>query len=85
MFVTFDDSVGDLISCDREILILHDALEELAVLNRRQASIVEARFFGGLEIDEIAEMLSVSPATVDRDWRAARAWLASRIRQSPRK
>jgi RNA polymerase sigma factor (TIGR02999 family) len=84
MFVTFDDSAGGLLTCDRDILALHEALEELAIVNPRQASIVEARFFGGLEISEIAEMLKVSKATVDREWRVARAWLATRIRQSRR-
>ena len=84
MFLTFDDSAGGLLSCDRDILVLHDALAELAVLSPRQASIVEARFFGGLEIAEIAEMLNVSKATVDREWRVARAWLAARISQSRR-
>ena len=58
------------------------ALQELARMNARQAMMVESRFFGGLEIPEIARLLDVSEATVLRDWRAARAWLAQEFRKS---
>ena len=65
---------------DREDLLDLDAeLERLAVLSPRQAVVVESRFFGGLEMGEIAELLNVSEATVLRDWRAARAWLAREL------
>ena len=84
VMVTFDDSAGGFLACDRDILALHDALDELSNANQRQSSIVEARFFGGLENGEVAEMLNVSTATVDREWRVARAWLATQIRQSRR-
>jgi RNA polymerase sigma factor (sigma-70 family) len=57
-------------------------LEELAQMNPRQAMMVESRFFGGLEMAEIAELLEVSEATVMRDWRAARAWLAQEFRRA---
>jgi len=57
------------------------ALEELARLNPRQALMVESRFFGGMEANETAELLDVSEATVLRDWRAAKAWLAHELRQ----
>ncbi len=70
----------DAVSGDPEDLLLVDlALEELARLNPRQAAIVEQRFFGGLEVAETAELLGVSEATVQRDWRLARAWLASQL------
>jgi RNA polymerase sigma factor (TIGR02999 family) len=57
------------------LLTLHLALEQLSALDPQQGQVVELRFFGGLTIEESAEVLSVSHATVERDWRAARAWL----------
>ena len=54
---------------------LNDALDRLAALDERQARVVELRFFTGLSIEETAEVLAVSPATVKRDWMLARAWL----------
>jgi RNA polymerase sigma-70 factor, ECF subfamily len=58
-----------------ELLALDDALSRLAGLDERQARVVECRFFGGMTIAETAEALDLSPATVKRDWVAARAWL----------
>jgi RNA polymerase sigma factor (TIGR02999 family) len=58
-----------------EMLALDDALKHLEKLDPRQARVVECRFFGDLSIDETAEVLNVSPATVSRDWTMARAWL----------
>jgi RNA polymerase sigma factor (TIGR02999 family) len=58
-----------------DILALHDALDQLAVLDPDQAKLVELRYFGGLNIEETAEALGVSPATVKREWAVARAWL----------
>lgn len=58
-----------------EVLALHQALERLESINDRHARIVECRFFGGMSIGETAEALSLSPATVKRDWVMARAWL----------
>ena len=57
------------------LLDLHDALDRLAESDPRKGKIVELKFFGGLTTDEIAEMLNVSTATVERDWKFARAWL----------
>jgi RNA polymerase sigma factor (TIGR02999 family) len=62
-----------------ELLALDMALEELARMNVRQAILVEARFFGGFEVAETAALLNCSEATVLRDWRAARAWLAMKL------
>jgi RNA polymerase sigma factor (TIGR02999 family) len=62
-----------------DVLDLDVALEELAALDERQARVVELRFFGGLEAQEVAEVLEVSLSTVERDWRAARAWLYQRL------
>ncbi len=67
-----------------ELLRLDGALEELARLNPRQATIVESRFFGGLAVSETAEALGISEATVMRDWRAARAWLGRELRRGTR-
>lgn len=58
-----------------DILSIQDALEKLESLDERQVRIVECRFFGGLTIDETARALEISPPTVSRDWRMARAWL----------
>jgi len=65
----------------RDFDSLDGALEELARLNARQAMMVEARFFGGLDMVETAALLEISEATVLRDWRAAKAWLARQIRE----
>lgn len=79
--VTFDDQQDALTSTADELLALDAALVDLARVNARQAVMVESRFFGGLDVRETAELLQVSEATVLRDWRAARAWLASELRQ----
>jgi len=65
-----------------ELIALDASLDKLALMNPRQAAMVESRFFGGLEMAEIAELLSISEATVLRDWRAAKAWLAQEVRRS---
>ncbi len=74
--VTFDEALADGASTSTELLALNDALDSLGKLSPRQATMVEARFFGGLDTKETAELLQVSEATILRDWRAARAWLA---------
>lgn len=58
-----------------DLVALDAALDRLATLNERQAKIVEFRYFGGLSVEEAAEALNISPATVKRDWTLARAWL----------
>jgi RNA polymerase sigma factor (TIGR02999 family) len=67
---------------ERAFEALHSALDRLAELHPRQASVVEARYFGGLTVAECAELLGVSEETVARDWRVARAWLENEIRQT---
>jgi RNA polymerase sigma factor (TIGR02999 family) len=62
-----------------ELLALHEALERLGRVHERQARVVECRFFGGLPIRETAEALSVSTATVERDWAVASAWLRATL------
>ena len=58
-----------------DILALHDAIEKLAALDPDQARVVELRYFGGMSIEETAEVMDISPATVKREWAVARAWL----------
>lgn len=63
----------------RAILDLNDALERLAALDSRKAHVVELKYFGGLNQDEISEVLKISPVTVRRDWVFARAWLYTEL------
>ncbi len=79
--VAFDDSFDEKPASGRELIALDTALEQLAQMNPRQAMMVESRFFGGLDVAETAELLEVSEATVLRDWRAAKAWLAHELRR----
>ena len=60
---------------DLDLLALHEALERLAAIDGQPARVVELRFFGGLTIEETAEVMSVSHATIEREWQMARAWL----------
>ncbi|NDY92989.1 ECF-type sigma factor [Ideonella livida] len=68
---------------DRDVLAVHECLLAFEALDPRAAKVVELRFFGGLEIDEIAEVLDISPATVKRDWTLARAWLHRELSATP--
>jgi RNA polymerase sigma factor (TIGR02999 family) len=74
-----DDRVGVVQPRDCELLLLDQALTELGQMDPRQAEVVELRYFGGLSEEEVATVLSVSRATVTRDWQAARTWLYWRI------
>ena len=65
-----------------DVVALDDALSALANLDGRQAKIVELKFFGGLSIEEVAEVVGVSPATVKREWAAARAWLRRELERA---
>jgi RNA polymerase sigma factor (TIGR02999 family) len=78
--VTFDEALGPTAAGASELLALDAALDGLARMNPRHAAMIESRFFGGLDIPETAELLQVSEATILRDWRAARAWLARELR-----
>lgn len=77
--VTLDESFRDGADNAGDVLALDEALSRLQQLSGRQAAIVEMRFFGGLDIAEVAAILEISEATVQRDWRAARAWLAREL------
>ncbi|MDQ3697087.1 MAG: ECF-type sigma factor [Gemmatimonadota bacterium] len=80
--VTLDESLESIATTADDLIALDGALDELARLSPRQAMIVESRFFGGFDVAEIAALLDVSEATISRDWRAAKAWLAREIRQA---
>jgi RNA polymerase sigma factor (TIGR02999 family) len=79
MRVPWNDRVGATPPLDCELLLLDEALAELAERDPRQARVVELRYFGGLSEQEAAEVLTVSRATVTRDWNVARAWLFRRM------
>ncbi len=78
--VTFDEGRDAPVARPEQMLALDAAIDGLAQASPRQALLVECRFFGGCDLKETAEILGVSTATVERDWRAARAWLAAQIR-----
>ena len=63
----------------KEIVDLHEALERLATLDSRKAQVVELKYFGGLNYDEMAEVLKISPITVRRDWEFAKLWLYTEL------
>lgn len=66
----------------RELLLLNDALDDLAKLDPRRSQVVELRYFGGLSNDEIAEFLKISANTVTRDWNMARAWIYQQLTET---
>ena len=74
--VTFDEGLVVSPQRGRDILALDGALKALAVTDARKSRVVELRFFGGLGVEETAEVLKISPETVMRDWKMAKAWLA---------
>jgi RNA polymerase sigma factor (TIGR02999 family) len=76
------DDVPELPDSKDDLAALSDALSELATFDARMGQVVELRFFGGLSVDETAEVLNVSPETVMRDWKTAKAWLLREIRRS---
>lgn len=79
-FVPLDDAAHQMISCQEELLDLGAALDELERVSPRQAMMIEIRFFTGMGVSEAAELLGVSESAMERDWRAAKAWLAGRMR-----
>jgi RNA polymerase sigma factor (TIGR02999 family) len=80
--VSLDEAVGVFEERDINLVALDDALVELAKLDPRQSRIVELRFFGGLTIEEVAEVLRVSTQTVSLDWSMAKMWLHREISRS---
>lgn len=78
--VSVSMQAAGLAAVDVDVLDLNSALEEMAALDERQAAVVELRYFGGLAVSEVAEVLEISTTTVEREWRAARAWLGRRLK-----
>jgi RNA polymerase sigma factor (TIGR02999 family) len=77
-----NDAMGAQKPQNMDLVALDDALNELAKLDPQQTRIVELRFFGGLSIDETAEVVGISPTTVKREWATARAWLRRELKKS---
>src|SRR5688572_24750285 len=78
--VTFNDDAGHGAVASFEVLDLHDALDRLAALDPRGAQVVEARVFGGMNVEEVAHVLGVSKRTVENDWTVARRWLSRELK-----
>jgi len=75
------EDIGDLPKPEeRDVIALSDALSGLAAFDARMSQVVELRYFGGLTVEETADVLNVSPETVMRDWKTARAWLLRELR-----
>lgn len=77
--LSLDEAIGLPERRDLDIVALDDALKLLAELDAQQSKVIELRFFGGLSIEETAEALGISPATVKREWVTARAWLLRQL------
>jgi DNA-directed RNA polymerase specialized sigma24 family protein len=78
--VSFDEAMIVAPETDPDLIELDDALSTLAAIDPRKAKVVELRFFGGLSVDETAEVLKLSPDTVMRDWRLPKVWLARELK-----
>jgi RNA polymerase sigma factor (TIGR02999 family) len=82
--LTLDESIASANIRSVNLIALDDALNELAKVDPRQCQIVELRFFSGLSIEETSQVPGISPATVKRDWNAAKLWLYNQIRRAER-
>jgi RNA polymerase sigma-70 factor (ECF subfamily) len=80
--VSLDDAPALSYSRAAEFVALDDALNELSTLEPRRSRVVEMRYFGGMSMEETAAVLNLSPATVLRDWKAAKAWLYTRLNRT---
>jgi RNA polymerase sigma factor (TIGR02999 family) len=76
------DPLGGEVLDPEQLLDLNTALDQLAEIDRREARVVTLRFFGGLTVEQVAEVLAVSKRTVENDWRHARAWLRLRLSEA---
>jgi RNA polymerase sigma factor (TIGR02999 family) len=81
--LALDEALAVPQKTDLDLLGLNDALEQLAQMDPRQNRIVELRFFAGLSIEETAEVMQLSPATIKREWNSARAWLFRELSRGP--
>jgi RNA polymerase sigma factor (TIGR02999 family) len=80
--ITLDENAVISNDSSGEIVALNEALEKLATLDERKVKVVEMKFFGGLTMEEIAEVLKISPETAKRDWRFARTWLLRELSEA---
>jgi len=78
--VTFEEGLPVASGPGRDVVAIHDALEALAAIDERKSRVVELRFFGGLSVEETASVLKISPGSVMRDWKLAKAWLLRALR-----
>jgi RNA polymerase sigma-70 factor (ECF subfamily) len=78
--VTFDETLPVPVAPRQDFVVLDEALDELATFDERTSRVIELRFFGGLSVAETASVLEVSPDTVMREWRLAKAWLSRELR-----
>lgn len=78
-------AAGQSEQAEIDVLWLNEALEQLAALDARQSKVVELRYFAGMSVEEVADVMSISPATVKREWATARVWLAHRLSREPRR
>ncbi|HEV3334532.1 MAG TPA: sigma-70 family RNA polymerase sigma factor [Bryobacteraceae bacterium] len=81
--LALDEALAVANRTDLDLVDLNEALEQLALMDPRQNRIVELRFFAGLSIEETAEVMQLSPATVKREWNSARAWLFRELSRAP--
>ena len=79
MRVSLDDRAAAAPDAGFDVLMLDTLLDRLAAFDARKSRVVELRYFGGLSLEETAHVLDISPTTVDREWRAARAWLHTQL------
>jgi RNA polymerase sigma-70 factor (ECF subfamily) len=82
--VSYSDAQPPAVPLDRDLVALDDALIALATFDERKSRVVEMKFFGGLDTEEIAQTLGVSAKTVLRDWQLAKAWLRQQLMPAPR-
>jgi RNA polymerase sigma factor (TIGR02999 family) len=80
--LSLDESIGTPQHKDVDLVALDDALNDLAQLDHQQAQVIELRFFAGLTIAETSEVLGISPATVERNWVTAKAWLFDQLNRA---
>jgi RNA polymerase sigma-70 factor, ECF subfamily len=79
--ITLNEAIAQPERQELDLTVLNEALEALEATDKRKSQIVEMRFFGGLSLEEIAEVLELSLTTVKRDWRLARAWLYGKMKE----
>jgi len=80
--ISLDEVIAVSPARSADLIALDDALQQLAAIDARKGKVVEMRFFGGLSVEETAEALGVSPLTVKRDWKMAKAWLYNSLNET---